>query len=334
MSDGDLEFPSAPLSPSLPSDFLEPPPSTAIATGLAKSKNANGHSGHSDLNNSNGFSNSHSSNGSNGSNGSHSTNSSPTKGESRIKELRSRMNKWITEARNKKHDSDRASSERNHRLATALALDALVCFMIGFEYEDRCEAARHQAQASRGNNGSTHSGGVNKNGSGGTGSGPIPAVPSAAAPNSKQVVLGRSWLSLVPFLAKLASSAKSVDADVAGVCYQVLAVVRLHVANYERRSDGTPEECAKLLYSALANFSTGLRLLPLTTVRERFGLTVKGGWSSTKLNPLQPDPLHDRAALPLHVNSTLGECAAFALRIGMKWAEMEGIAYEWEAAKA
>lgn len=316
MSDDDLEFPSAPLSPSLPSDFLEPQPTSAAGGNSVKSKDSNGFNG---------------TNGTNGTNSSHG--GSPTKGES-TKELRLQMNKWITKARDKKHDSDKASSERNHRLATVLALDSLVCFMIGFEYEDRCETLRNRAQASKNSNSNGPSGSVTKNGSGGTGSGPISAISNAPASNAKQIVFGRSWLSLVPFLAKLASSAKSVDADVAGVCYQVLAVVRLHVANFERRHDGTPEECAKILYSALANFSTGLWLLPLLTVRERFGLTVKGGWTSTKLNPLHPDPLHDRAALPLHVNSTLAECAAFALRIGMKWAEMENIVYEWEAAKA
>lgn len=319
MTDGDLEFPAAPLSPSLPSDFLDPPEPAVQANDPATTRempersalSPNSSSKLSSRPNSDTtakldttkpslsklealkpsskpFSKSASQQ------LSRSEPLSPEK-ERMCKEYCKKMGQWVEKARSKKHNSDRAHSDRKHRLSCVLALDAVICFMIGFDYDDRREAIR-----------------------------------SNAAPGTLHA---RSWTTLTPYLAKLASAAESVDADLAGVYYQICAVVRLHVAYLQRRTV-PPEDSARSLYAALADFRRGLSLLPLCTLHSHYQLNGANGWLETKVNPDRPDPLANTATLPLHVNSSVAEAAAFALHVGRKWAEIEGIDYTWESSKA
>lgn len=326
MTDGDFEFPAAPLSPSLPSDFLDPPGPATQANGQAsscdglkitrssptrspkvsprRSPRSGADSIGSEVLDSEPLKLDNSkletskpaskSNPKPASRQSSRTEPLTPDEERRCRECSKKMAQWVDKARSKKHDSDRARSDRKHRLSCVLALDAVICFMIGFDYDDRQEAIR-----------------------------------SNAAPGTLHA---RSWTTLTPYLAKLAIAAESVDTDLAGVYYQICAVVRLHVAYLQRRTT-TPEDSARSLYAALADFRRGLGLLPLYTLHSRYQMNGASGWMETKVNPDRPDPLANTATLPLHVNSSLAEAAAFALHVGRKWAEIEGIGYTWESSK-
>lgn len=137
----------------------------------------------------------------------------------------------------------------------------------------------------------------------------------------------RSWQSLIPYLSKAAAYLESVDADLAGVCCQLCAVVRIHISRGARRSDEAASTEAAA--AAVQNFRRGLQLLPLHAAAERYSLKSWIATPATKLNPDRFDPAHDEAALPLHVTSAIQEAAAFAYRVGRGWASKENIEYQW-----
>lgn len=134
----------------------------------------------------------------------------------------------------------------------------------------------------------------------------------------------RSWTTLVPYLGKMATYLESIDSDIAGMCYQVLAVVNIRIAVVRQGSKDAPLAAQR----AIQEFRRGLALLPLSLIEEKYNLR----WASTKLNPKGCDPCKDRAMLPLHVNTSPQEAAALALNMGREWAHQEGISYTWDAA--
>lgn len=134
----------------------------------------------------------------------------------------------------------------------------------------------------------------------------------------------KSWSTLVPYLAKMATYLESVDSDIAGMCYQVLAVVNIRIMLHGGR------ESPLAAKRAIQEFRRGLALLPFSLLEEKYSL----GWTASKLNPNGCDPLNDRALLPLHVNTNPQEAAALALHMGREWASQEGIPYTWDAQAA
>lgn len=131
----------------------------------------------------------------------------------------------------------------------------------------------------------------------------------------------KSWSTLVPYLAKMATHLESVDSDIAGMCYQVLAVVNIRIMLHGGR------ESPLAAKRAIQEFRRGLALLPFSLLEEKYNL----GWTASKLNPNGCDPANDRAVLPLHVNTNPQEAAALALNMGREWASQEGISYTWDA---
>lgn len=145
----------------------------------------------------------------------------------------------------------------------------------------------------------------------------------------KRVPHIRSWETLIPYLSRMSTYLESVDADIAGVCYFIRAVLYVHIAHVLHKTQspqspgGITSEAA--LQSAIKDFRKGLLYIPLEKTETKYNIT----WKKNVRNSGSMDPSRDKCVLPLHVNSSVQDAAAFAFHLTRVWADHENIEYNW-----
>ncbi|KAK9239732.1 hypothetical protein V1525DRAFT_397490 [Lipomyces kononenkoae] len=257
--------------------------------------------------------------------------------------LERKAQKWITVATDRKHESDRQKEAGNMQLASLYAMDSLLAYLVGFDYDDKFLSIKSR-------------------------------VPS-----------DKNWNTLVPFTRHLVTLNESGKAPfLAGLSYQIRAVVYLRMAAYQRqtvkalqhsaspdvrdsRTAKSPEttasgsstntntvaEVAELLTKASRNlelaaydFQRGARMFPIEAVIERYPHTWRrralaadylsqsmptvmgGGSSGPGLRPLE-----DQFVLPIQMYSSIREVAAFGASVLGEWADQNKLKYESVVAK-
>ncbi|KAK9389271.1 hypothetical protein V1515DRAFT_566124 [Lipomyces mesembrius] len=260
-----------------------------------------------------------------------------------VQVLERKAQKWIAIATGKKHESDRQREAGNMPLASLYAMDSLLAYLVGFDYDDKFFSIKSR-------------------------------VPS-----------DKNWSTLVPFTRHLVTLHESSKAPfLAGLSYQIRAVVYLRMAGYQRqtvkalqhsavpesRDSGTTEspeptasgssttnnhvaEVTELLTKASRNmdlaaydFQRGARMFPIEAVIERCPNTWRrralaadhlsqsmpavmgGGSSGPGLRPLE-----DQFVLPIQMYSSVREVAAFGASVLGEWAEQNKLKYESVLAK-
>ncbi|ODQ76399.1 hypothetical protein LIPSTDRAFT_131741 [Lipomyces starkeyi NRRL Y-11557] len=260
-----------------------------------------------------------------------------------VQVLERKAQKWIAIATNRKHESDRLREAGNMPLASLYAMDSLLAYLVGFDYDDKFFSIKSR-------------------------------VPS-----------DKNWSTLVPFTRHLVTLHESSKAPfLAGLGYQIRAVVYLRMAGYQRqtvkalqhssmpevRESGTTEspepaasgpsptnnhvaEVTELLTKASRNmdlaaydFQRGARMFPIEAVIERCPNTWRrralaaehlsqsmpavmgGGSSGPGLRPLE-----DQFVLPIQMYSSVREVAAFGASVLGEWAEQNKLKYESVLAK-
>ncbi|KAK9321399.1 hypothetical protein V1517DRAFT_262480 [Lipomyces orientalis] len=252
--------------------------------------------------------------------------------------LERKAQKWIAIATDRKHDSDRQKEAGDLKVASLYAMDALLAYLVGFDYDDKCLSIKSR-------------------------------VPS-----------DKNWSTLVPFTRHLVTLHESSKAPfLAGLSYQIRAVVYLRMAGYQRqtvkalqhstvveaREGGTAEspettasggsgtnnhfaEVTELLTKASRNmdlaaydFQRATRMFPIEAVIERCPQTWRrralaaehlsqsmaavmgGGSSGPGLRPLE-----DQFVLPIQMYSSVREVAAFGASLLREWADQNNLKYE------
>ncbi|KAK9347771.1 hypothetical protein V1522DRAFT_400612 [Lipomyces starkeyi] len=260
-----------------------------------------------------------------------------------VQVLERKAQKWIAIATDRKHESDRQREAGNMPLASIYAMDSLLAYLVGFDYDDKFFSIKSR-------------------------------VPS-----------DKNWSTLVPFTRHLVTLHESSKAPfLAGLSYQIRAVVYLRMAGYQRqtvkalqhssmpevRESGTTEspepaasgpsttnnhvaEVTELLTKASRNmdlaaydFQRGARMFPIEAVIERCPNTWRrralaaehlsqsipavmgGGSSGPGLRPLE-----DQFVLPIQMYSSVREVAAFGASVLGEWAEQNKLKYESVLAK-
>ncbi|KAK9350324.1 hypothetical protein V1523DRAFT_420198 [Lipomyces doorenjongii] len=260
-----------------------------------------------------------------------------------VQVLERKAQKWIAIATGRKHESDRQREAGNMPLASLYAMDSLLAYLVGFDYDDKFFSIKSR-------------------------------VPS-----------DKNWSTLVPFTRHLVTLHESSKAPLlAGLSYQIRAVVYLRMAGYQRqtvkalqhssvpesRESGTMEspeptasgssttnnhvaEVTELLTKASRNmdlaaydFQRGARMFPIEAVIERCPNTWRrralaaehlsqsmpaimgGGSSGPGLRPLE-----DQFVLPIQMYSSVREVAAFGASVLGEWAEQNKLKYESVLAK-
>ncbi|KAK9375123.1 uncharacterized protein V1513DRAFT_443800 [Lipomyces chichibuensis] len=260
-----------------------------------------------------------------------------------VQVLERKAQKWIAIATDRKHESDRQREAGNMPLASLYAMDSLLAYLVGFDYDDKFFSIKGR-------------------------------VPS-----------DKNWSTLVPFTRHLVTLHESSKAPfLAGLSYQIRAVVYLRMAGYQRqtvkalrrssvpevRESGTTEspeltasgpstsnnyvaDVTELLTKASRNmdlaaydFQRGARMFPVEAVIKKCPNTWRrrasaaeylsqsmpavmgGGSSGPGLRPLE-----DQFVLPIQMYSSVREVAAFGASVLGEWAEQNKLKYESVLAK-
>lgn len=201
------------------------------------------------------------------------------------RQMRDMIYKWAKNARDLKHEADVAIHDNKMKEAALLSLDAVVCFIVAFTYEDRSDVL------------------------------------------ARRTIYGRSWKTLVPYLQKSASFFKTVDPEVAGLCYQVTAVLEMYLYELSRKIVNAENDSFEYLVASISDFKRGLAALPANVLHSKYLIP----WEErpAKNGAKLKNKFHPR--IPLHINSTMEEAAAVALHVMREWAKLSDIEYAFKA---
>ncbi|KAG5358400.1 hypothetical protein CJU89_4959 [Yarrowia sp. B02] len=221
-----------------------------------------------------------------------------------FKLVRTKMRTWLDLARTKKHLSDAKFQAEEYALASAAAMDSLLCYIIGFNYEERADRLMGRL------------------------------------PHEKSWTTLVNFVNRVNFLHEaskqthLVACCHLLRALIHVRIGLVLgAQIKAHARDSE--SEGDPEALALSLLRTqegyTADFRRANRSLPLSALSQSFPKSYAR--RSKTATPVVHDggyrPWSDEYALPLHVYSSLQEAAALGWNMTDEWIRGEGLKYEW-----
>lgn len=232
---------------------------------------------------------------------------SPTRDDetkSQFKLLRNKMRTWLDLARTKKHLSDAKFQNEEFSLASAAAMDSLLCYIIGFNYEERADRLMGRL------------------------------------PHEKSWNTLVNFVNRVNFLHEASKQNQLVGCCYlirALIHVRIGLVLGAQIKAQARDKDPEPEQesLALSLFRTqegyTSDFRRANRSLPLSAVSQSFPKTYAR--RSKTATPVVHDggyrPWSDEYALPLHVYSSLQEAAALGWNMTDEWINKEGLKYEW-----
>lgn len=230
-----------------------------------------------------------------------------------FKLLRKKMRTWLDLARAKKHMSDAKYQNEEFGLASAAAMDSLLCYIIAFNYEERADRLMNRELQDK---------------------------------SWGSLV---NFINRVNFLLEAAKQPHLVSCCyLMRALIQVRvglvlgAQIKSRARDNESDSGETPAEKAEKAESlALSLFRTqegftsdfrrANRGLPLSQISQSFPKSYAR--RSKTATPVVHDggyrPWSDEYALPLHVYSSLQEAAALGWNMTDEWIRMDGLKYDW-----
>ncbi|AOW00334.1 hypothetical protein B0I72DRAFT_137833 [Yarrowia lipolytica] len=235
---------------------------------------------------------------------------SPTRDEEtkqQFKLLRKKMRTWLDLARAKKHMSDAKFTSEEFALASAAAMDSLLCYIIAFNYEERAD------------------------------------ILTGRVPQDKSWGSLVNFVNRVNFLLEAAKQPHLIGCCYlmrAMIHVRVGLVLGTQAKALARGGEGNDEvPPAETLALSLcrtqegytADFRRASRSLPLSQISQHFPQSY-GRRSRTAVPVVHGGgyrPWSDEYALPLHVYSSLQEAAALGWNMTDEWIRTEGVKYEW-----
>lgn len=239
--------------------------------------------------------------------------------------LRTKMHKWINLAREQKHAADRAVQESDLNLAATLNMDSVICFVVGFDYEDRADSM----------------------------------LKKDPTPNSWATLVQHITRLVVMFEENKFSALAGVCCQIRALihmrminCYRKVIKHRIKTLSSNdiekdlgggqkndkissAASSDIQSQTLKLIAaqeSSSADFMRGLELLDMDTLRTDF----PNAWKRRTKSPHPVSkreggyrPMENEYYLPLHMFSSLQEAAAFGYSIAKEWADNNDITIEW-----
>ncbi|KAK9453193.1 hypothetical protein V1511DRAFT_505890 [Dipodascopsis uninucleata] len=239
---------------------------------------------------------------------------------SEVKLLEKKSQRWISVATNRKHESDRLKDASENYLAALYAADALIAYMVAFDYDDKCTNFR--ARLPSGKNWMT------------------------LAPYIRHLI--NIFESIKePALAGLSYQIRAIIyLRIAGIQQQSLKSLQQgqQTSTGEFKQVSQDELMVKVTQNmdlALFDFQRGNRLLPIELIMERFSTTWKQRTSCidgiSAAAPVQLGgrhtgsglrPFEDQYSLPIHMYSSIREVAAFSAILLKEWARKKNLKYE------
>ncbi|KAG5355582.1 hypothetical protein CJU90_6677 [Yarrowia sp. C11] len=235
---------------------------------------------------------------------------SPTRDEEtkqQWKVLRKKMRIWLDFARAKKHLSDAKFATEEYALASAAAMDSLLCYIVSFNYEERADILTNRP------------------------------------PQDKSWNSLVNFVNRVNFLLDNAKQPHLVSCCclMRAMIHVRIGLVLGNQAKVLARGNANNDEIlgAEALALALcrnqegltADFKRGNKGLPLSQISQNFPQTYakRTRTGSPVLHDGGYRPWSDEYALPLHVYSSLQEAAALGWNMTDEWIRAEGLKYEW-----
>lgn len=236
--------------------------------------------------------------------------------------LRNKMHKWIGLAREQKHAADRATNNDDHTMAAVLNMDSLICFVVGFDYEDRADSMLKRD--------------------------PTPNSWATLVQHITRLVLMFENHKL-NILAGVCYQIRALIHLRMITCYRSVIKHKMKLINSIEPDIAKSNKAAELVTlntelqaqtlqliaaqeSSSADFMRGLDLLSIEHVRADFPRT----WKERAHSPQPANkreggyrPMENEFYLPLHTFSSLQEAAAFGYKITKEWADINEVTIEW-----
>jgi hypothetical protein len=212
--------------------------------------------------------------------------------------------RWSHLARKQKHESDNFMKQKRPLVAYVTAIDALLAYIVAFDYEDRAEVVMHRAKPAR------------------SWSTLVPYVQwliKMLEGKGHSELIGLCYLIRALVHLRILSSYEDqtikLDADSDAEAFRELAIKQI-----------------KTREASNQDFKRGMRDLGLEVIERKFPKTWRG--RTTTLQPVSKHeggyrPLEDPYYLPLLSFSSLQEGAAFGYAIIREWADRQNIECNW-----
>ena len=217
--------------------------------------------------------------------------------------LMMKMSRWSHLARNQKHESDKYSKSKP-LVAGVIAMDALLAYIVAFDYEDRAEIVMQRIKHTR------------------SWSTLIPYIGwliNLLEEGDCRELIGMCYQIRALVHLRMVSS------------YQEQTLRLLGNKKYEEMAEITGK-LIKSQDSSIQDFKRGMRDLGMDKIEERFPNTWKA--REKRVQPVSRHeggyrPLEDPYYLPLHGFSSLQEGAALGYSVTKEWADEQGIECDW-----
>lgn len=217
--------------------------------------------------------------------------------------LMMKMSRWAHLARNQKHESDKYTKTKP-LLAGVIAMDALLAYIVAFDYEDRAEVVMQRIKHTR------------------SWSTLVPYIGwliKLLEEGDCRELIGMCYQIRALIHLRIASS------------YQE-QTTRLYNSKKLEEMGETTGKLIKSQDAAVQDFKKGMRDLGMDKIEEKFPKTWKG-----RQKTVQPvsrheggyRPLEDPYYLPMHTFSSLQEGAALGYAVTKEWADKRGIECDW-----
>lgn len=211
--------------------------------------------------------------------------------------------RWSYLARNQKHKADEYS-HKDPLLACVVAMDALLSYVVAFDYEDRAEHAVLQPKHLRSW---------------------ITLIPymdwviNIMRSKDCRELIGLCYQIRALIHLKMYNT------------YQE-QITKYNAGDSHKELEDVTSNMIKANEASVKDFKIGMRELPLDTIERRFPKTWK-----TKTRTIQPvskheggfRPMEDPFYLPLHIFSSLQEAAALGYSLTKEWADQNKVECDW-----
>jgi len=218
--------------------------------------------------------------------------------------LMNKYGRWSYLARKQKHESDNFMKQKRPLVAYVTAIDALIAYIVAFDYEDRAEVVMNRAKPAR------------------SWSTLVPYVQwliNMLEGKGHSELIGLCYLIRALIHLRILSSYEDqtmkLGADSEAESFRELAIKQI-----------------KTREASNQDFKGGMRDLGLEVIERKFPKTWRG--RTTTLQPVSKHeggyrPLEDPYYLPLLPFSSLQEGAAFGYAIIREWADRQNIECNW-----
>ncbi|KAK9382019.1 uncharacterized protein V2V93DRAFT_318576, partial [Kockiozyma suomiensis] len=253
--------------------------------------------------------------------------------------LEAKVQRWISLATSHKHAADRQKETSDYKQASLLAMDALLAYLVAFDYDDKCAGIKGRVPSDK--NWTT-------------------LVPFARhvinlhEKSESTPLIGVTYLTRAIVYLRMAgfhqSSARALQHSVQSSSAENNAggESQSPETSVSGMSGSSSAEVLEILAKLSRNidlaayeFQRGARLMSIDTIMEQFPQTWKRRATSASeiarggLVPLGGSaqgpglrPLEDAFMLPIQMNSSIREVAAFAASMLCEWAEKNGLKLE------